>query len=170
MSISAKWTHLASEDRLRRSSQAVSVIDSDVYIFGGELAPREPVDNMTDILNVKTPDLRTVAATTLAPSPRVGSPSTRIGQNIYIFSGRGGLEMRPVEENGTLWSYCVKENTWQSLKPADPQAPVPAGLAPDTHTFAKSQNNEPVNISISIDISVSVSLSVSISIISSIHV
>lgn len=127
MSISAKWTHLASEDRLRRSSQAVSVIDSDVYIFGGELAPREPVDNMTDVLNVKTPDLRTVAATTLAPSPRVGSPSTRIGQNLYIFSGRGGLGMRPVVEGGTLWSYCVKENTWQSLKPADPQAPVPAG-------------------------------------------
>jgi hypothetical protein len=36
---------LVEAEVLRRSSQVVSVIENQAYIFGGELRPREPRDN-----------------------------------------------------------------------------------------------------------------------------
>lgn len=53
--ISALWTRIASGDRLRRSSQAVSVLGGRAYVFGGELVPREPVDNQVDVVELKDP-------------------------------------------------------------------------------------------------------------------
>lgn len=50
----AQWHLLAENERLRRSSQAVSALGSDVFIFGGELLPREPVDNNVDRVSVRT--------------------------------------------------------------------------------------------------------------------
>jgi hypothetical protein len=43
--IQARWTKVIEAEILQRSSQIVSVIDRQVYIFGGELRPREPRDN-----------------------------------------------------------------------------------------------------------------------------
>lgn len=71
--------------------------------------------------------VQTLAATTRAPTPRVGSPSTALNGSIWIFSGRGGLEMRPVEESGALWRYDIGPATWSLIKPADSAAPYPAG-------------------------------------------
>lgn len=50
--IAAVWSRVASADRLRRSSQAVSVIGNRVCVFGGELLPREPVDNQVDVIEL----------------------------------------------------------------------------------------------------------------------
>lgn len=122
----AEWSQLTSGDRLCRSSQAVSVVDSTIYVFGGELAPREPVDNKMDIFNIGEPALQTVAAAE-APTPRVGSPGTTIGHTIYIFSGRGGIEMNPIEEHGALWAYRTEDNRWKRIQPADSQTPRPEG-------------------------------------------
>jgi hypothetical protein len=47
------WTRILDEDRLRRSSQVVSVIDQTVCIFGGEVQPRQPVDDKVDIFSLK---------------------------------------------------------------------------------------------------------------------
>lgn len=46
------WTRIASSVRLYRSSQAVSVVGEKMYIFGGELVPRQPVDNKIDVVKV----------------------------------------------------------------------------------------------------------------------
>lgn len=43
--LNPSWTKLVTNQQLQRSSHNVSVIDSTVYIFGGELKPREPRDN-----------------------------------------------------------------------------------------------------------------------------
>jgi hypothetical protein len=50
--LSARWTRLASSERLRRSSQSLSVLGSQAWVFGGELLPREPVDNRLDIIEL----------------------------------------------------------------------------------------------------------------------
>lgn len=48
----AKWTRIVSSVRLYRSSQALSVVGQRAFIFGGELVPREPVDNRVDVVNL----------------------------------------------------------------------------------------------------------------------
>lgn len=45
MPIQAKWKNILEAEILQRSSQVVSAVDDQVYIFGGELRPREPRDN-----------------------------------------------------------------------------------------------------------------------------
>ncbi|EXK46141.1 hypothetical protein FOXG_07496 [Fusarium oxysporum f. sp. lycopersici 4287] len=125
----AAWSRITSSKRLYRSSQAVSTIDQKIYIFGGELLPREPVDNRVDVVSLDAQEhgAQTLTAPADAPSPRVGSPSTTIGSSIFLFSGRGGLEMKPVEEKGAIWRYNIIENTWDFIKPADPSALFPDG-------------------------------------------
>ncbi|KAF4954355.1 hypothetical protein FSARC_12152 [Fusarium sarcochroum] len=126
----ANWSRITSSKRLYRSSQAVSAIGQDVYIFGGELVPRQPVDNRVDVVtlgNTQDHGAQTLSTPVNAPSPRVGSPSTDIGNDLLLFSGRGGLEMKPIEEKGALWRYKVSENEWDLIEPADSSASFPAG-------------------------------------------
>jgi hypothetical protein len=49
---SATWACLASSARLRRSSQTVSVIGKQAWIFGGELVPRKPIDAQFDVVEL----------------------------------------------------------------------------------------------------------------------
>ncbi|KAF4458842.1 Nitrile-specifier 5 [Fusarium albosuccineum] len=126
----ASWARIAASVRLYRSSQAVSVVGQKVYIFGGELVPREPVDNRIDIVNIGQDQeygVQTLPAPATAPTPRVGTPSTTINQDLYLFSGRGGVDMKPVEENGAIWSYEVSNAQWSLIEPADSSSPFPSG-------------------------------------------
>jgi hypothetical protein len=47
------WTRLLDTERLRRSSQVLSVIDQTVCIFGGEVHPRQPVDDKVDVFSLQ---------------------------------------------------------------------------------------------------------------------
>ncbi|OCK84551.1 galactose oxidase [Lepidopterella palustris CBS 459.81] len=125
--IPATWSKVVFDDRLRRSSQVLSVIEKQVCIFGGELLPRQPVDNNLDVfrLDLGTPTVTTMALDT-APSPRVGSASTTLNGKMYLFSGRGGPDMTPIEENGTLWVYDPEKSSWSTISPIDPSHPYPA--------------------------------------------
>ncbi|KAM5353422.1 hypothetical protein ACJ41O_000072 [Fusarium nematophilum] len=139
----ANWTRIASSVRLYRSSQALSVVGQRAYIFGGELVPREPVDNRVDVVKLGAQQEygpQTLPAPTEAPTPRVGSPSITVNDDIYIFSGRGGVEMRPLEENGALWRYEVPNAQWTVIKPSDPSAPFPAGRSYHCVTSDGSNN------------------------------
>ncbi|RBR23147.1 uncharacterized protein FIESC28_04142 [Fusarium coffeatum] len=127
--LSASWSLVTSSKRLSRSSQAVSIVNQKAFIFGGELLPREPVDNRVDIVSLKSSEdiAQTLSTPSNAPTPRVGSPSTTIGSKLYLFSGRGGLEMKPIEESGSLWCYDTTTNTWDPITPTNPSASSPAG-------------------------------------------
>lgn len=48
----AKWHKVLEAEILQRSSQVVSVIDKQAYVFGGELRPREPRDNDVHVLSL----------------------------------------------------------------------------------------------------------------------
>ncbi|KAH7309045.1 kelch repeat protein [Stachybotrys elegans] len=129
---SATWTRLASETRLQRSSQCVSVLGSALYIFGGEVLPREPVDNHLHAIELGENSrngvtVKTLDAPSVAPTPRVGSAATSIQDAMYLFSGRGGVSMGPMEEDGALWKYSSSTSQWSLVAPADPSAPFPKG-------------------------------------------
>lgn len=58
-----------------------------------------------------------------SPSPRVGAAATTLGGKIYLFSGRGGVAMTPIEEHGGLWAYDPSTSAWSFIEPT----PVPSG-------------------------------------------
>jgi hypothetical protein len=44
---------------------------------------------------------------------------------LYLFSGRGGTAMAPIEEKGGLWKFDPDSSAWQLIAPADPDQPYP---------------------------------------------
>jgi hypothetical protein len=70
--------------------------------------------------------VQTIPALTEAPTPRVGSASTVLNGIVYLFSGRGGAAMAPIEENGSVWSYNPSTSQWKLISPVDTTVPYPA--------------------------------------------
>ncbi|KAJ5153439.1 uncharacterized protein N7482_009917 [Penicillium canariense] len=104
---------------LRRSSQIVSVVGDRAYIFGGELRPREPRDNDIHAVSLGSGNatITSVPATSQSPSPRVGTAACTLNGKIYMFSGRGGVAMAPIEEQGTVWEFDPATASWSSILP-----------------------------------------------------
>ncbi|CAN9358963.1 unnamed protein product [Alternaria alternata] len=124
--LKGSWKRLLDDERLRRSSQVLSVIDQHVCIFGGEVKPREPIDDKIDIVSLK-PDAKSLEtkAISSAPTPRVGSASAVLNGNMYLFSGRGGIDMAPIVEHGAVWCFDPASSAWSKIMPADSSAPYP---------------------------------------------
>ncbi|KAK6358183.1 hypothetical protein TWF730_007536 [Orbilia blumenaviensis] len=126
--VKGTWSKLAESDRLKRSSQSLAVVGQQVYIYGGEVTARVPVDSALDLISL---DGSTATASTLpnaspSPIPRVGSTVAVLDGTLYLFSGRGGLAMTPLEENGGVWKYNPSSG-WEFLLPNDPTTPFPLG-------------------------------------------
>ncbi|KAF4334767.1 nitrile-specifier 5 [Fusarium beomiforme] len=58
------------------------------------------------------------------PASRVGHATAVIGSRIFLFGGRGGPDMRPLNEGGRVWVFDTRSNTWTYL---DPAPVVPGG-------------------------------------------
>ncbi|KAL4924105.1 Kelch repeat protein [Aspergillus undulatus] len=131
----AVWKKLLVDPSIQRSSQSLSVVGSNAYIYGGELRPREPVDSSVYYVPLEPGEFSTSGIAKLTnhpttPSPRVGTASTTVNEKIYIFSGRGGTAMTPIEESGAIWVFDTGAETggeWSQVHPADPAAPYPVG-------------------------------------------
>lgn len=133
----AKWHRIAAPP-LPRSSHSLSVVNGRAYIFGGEITPREPVDNDMHVIvlpsgTVTEADYKTIPAKSsskvdgeaLVPEKRVGHTAAVIGERIFVFGGRGGKDMKPLEEKGRVWIFDTKTDTWSFLDPL-PGTPYPA--------------------------------------------
>lgn len=192
---------------LPRSSHTVNIIGGSAYIFGGEVSPREPVDNnmhvvrlplsgaSADYYQIKATNLEVETAKveppvtdaetddaaeksepkdtaaqqeglpkdssmddvtletpvvtkdkgkaialgldpplTNIPEARVGHATAVIGSRIFLFGGRGGPDMKPLEEAGRVWVFDTRTNTWSYLDPA----PAIKGGAIVPHPAARS--------------------------------
>ena len=122
----AQWKCFVEHDDLQRSSHVVSVIGHTAYIFGGELVPREPRDNKIFSVNLgESGQALNATESTTAPSPRVGAASTPLHGRIYVFSGRGGTAMAPVDEAGSIWEYDPSATSWSLIRPPHSSAAYP---------------------------------------------
>jgi hypothetical protein len=151
-SIKAKWQRIDAPP-LPRSSHTLSVVGGRAYIFGGEVNPREPVDNDMHIItlpsgSVSSADYKKVPAKAETaggevPEKRVGHTAAVIGERIFIFGGRGGKEMKPLEENGRVWVYDTRLDLWSNL---DPVKGTPFPEARSYHSSVAVDKPEPNNM------------------------
>lgn len=51
------------------------------------------------------------------PDARVGHVTASIGNRIFMFGGRGGPDMKPLEEGGRVWVFHTRSNDWSYLDP-----------------------------------------------------
>ncbi|EED17364.1 Kelch repeat protein [Talaromyces stipitatus ATCC 10500] len=120
MTLHAKWHKLLDVEILRRSSQALSAVDNKTYVFGGELRPREPRDNALHVVSLGgQAAVNSIHSSSDAPSPRVGTATTALKESIYLFSGRGGVAMAPIDEQGAIWKFDTATGQWSMLSPVD---------------------------------------------------
>ncbi|KAK4695625.1 hypothetical protein P7C71_g2155, partial [Lecanoromycetidae sp. Uapishka_2] len=149
MPLKAQWTRLKGP-QLSRSSHSLSIIKSKAYIFGGEEKPREPVDNHIHVFTLPLSehdevDYQIIPARASAengelPSPRVGHVASTVDDRIYIFGGRGGKDMKPLEESGRVWVFDSKLNVWSFLDPAR------GSPSPESRSYHASTSTEhPLN-------------------------
>lgn len=133
--LKAQWERIDSIP-LPRSSHTISVVAGRAYIFGGEITPREPVDNSMHVISLPTStassDYREIPAVAEATSPggevpekRVGHTAAVIGERIFVWGGRGGKDMKPLEEKGRVWIYNTRSDKWTFLDPVE-GTPYPA--------------------------------------------
>ena len=129
MPLKAKWYRIPTDQTLPRSSHSLSVIKSKAYIFGGEESPREPVDSDMHVFTLPLSehddvDYQVISARAnsggnIIPTPRIGHTATVVDDRIYVFGGRGGKAMKPLEENGRVWVFDTKLNSWNFLDPVE---------------------------------------------------
>jgi hypothetical protein len=201
---------------IKRSSHSVDVISGKAYIFGGEIRPREPVDNAMHVVNlplslsgsadyyivkaVPTKTYEPVPAQTAAhtapaqeetkkednaeggeaeterkgkeramsevplessedlkgkgkeiavpqqgdvPAARVSHATAVIGSRIFLFGGRGGPDMAPLEEGGRVWVFDTRTNTWSYLDPAPPAVGAVARFPPARSYHCAAATDKP---------------------------
>lgn len=130
---------------LPRSSHSVDVVTGTAYVFGGEAEnARQPTDNdmhaivlpsgsaPADYYAIKAKSSRTTDTSdeknkspetdesSEIPAPRVGHASAVIGHRIFLFGGRGGPEMTPLDEAGRVWVFDTRTHFWSYLDPVSP--------------------------------------------------
>jgi hypothetical protein len=74
------------------------------------------------------------------PEKRVGHTAAVIGERIFIFGGRGGKEMKPLEENGRVWIFDTRTDSWSYL---DPAKGTPYPTARSYHSSVAIEKPEP---------------------------
>lgn len=148
----ARWTLLSRSQALARSSHCLSVTTTGrAALYSGELKPRSPVDSDGSLKGaVHTHDVaqsrkvdasatkwKTVVASeqldtaTRVPEPRIGAASAAIGEVMYIWGGRGGVDMgAPIDgEEAGVWAIDLtkpEEGVWQRIKATNEgEAPQP---------------------------------------------
>ncbi|MCJ1398905.1 hypothetical protein MMC11_002106 [Xylographa trunciseda] len=134
MPLKASFHHVPTSKKLPRSSHSLSIIKGRAYIFGGEVQPRKPAGNDVDVYTLPSStvieaDYKCAAAKSPngkgeVPVPRVGHTAAAIADRIYVFGGRGGVDMKPLNEKGRVWVFDTLLNTWSYLDPV-PNSPYP---------------------------------------------
>lgn len=144
MTFKAAWRQIANHSDIKRSSQTISLSKQQILLFGGEIQPRQPVDNKLyqialDSESSEGDQIKTLESAS-APSPRVGSASASLNGKTYLFSGRGGEAMAPIEEHGALHVFDHNQLTWSTISPSDPAAPFPQARSYHAMTSDGTEN------------------------------
>lgn len=117
-----------------RSSHAIAIVGHKVYAFGGEFAPRVPIDNKLHVFDLETLTWSVADASGNIPPPRVGVTMAAVGDTIYVFGGRDAEH----NELNELYSFDIKSNNWALISSGDvgpPHRSYHSTSADDRHVY-----------------------------------
>lgn len=118
----AQWEEVTSREGVpgARSSHAIAAVGSKVYLFGGELQPRVPIDSTLYAFNLDTRAWAVVPATGDVPSPRIGVTMVAVGPTLYVFGGRDAEHT----ELSEFFSFDTITGEWALLSSGDASPPA----------------------------------------------
>ncbi|XP_033736506.1 nitrile-specifier protein 5-like [Pecten maximus] len=102
------------------------VIGRKAFVFGGENIPRVPISNIVHCLDMDTCTWSELSTTGDVPVPHNAHSAAAVGQVMYIFGGRTGINMGEGSFN-ELYAFDTRSNIWTLLKPS--------GVAPSPRSF-----------------------------------
>lgn len=102
-----------------RSSHAVAVVSGKLYAFGGEFAPRVPVDNHVHVFDLQTKAWSVADAAGDVPPPRVGVTMVAVGETVYVFGGRDEAH----KELNEMYSFNTGTGLWTLISNGDDGPP-----------------------------------------------
>lgn len=90
-----RWKRLDQQGDIpgSRSSHCLASLGPSMYMFGGEQLPRIPVEADTYCYDLPSGSWTRVAVKGSPPGPRVAATMTTVGDRIYLFGGRTGVDM-----------------------------------------------------------------------------
>jgi hypothetical protein len=127
--MSIRWTCLTSLSAKARSSHCASIANKGtLLLYAGEFQPRKPVDGDVHAFDLNSAShqsvednaslWRTLSASSI-PEPRVGATTVSEGGNLYMWGGRGGVDMAPLDPTQSgVWKAKVSQNevVWDKLE------------------------------------------------------
>ena len=134
MPFTCTWKKIIPNDRpwpIERSSHGISVISDTVYVFGGEHEARIPIDSDVYTINMSLKALensavawRRIKAGKTSPVPRIAHSQATIGNKIYIFGGRQGVQMEESPLND-LHNFDTVTESWTEVRSLSGKSPSP---------------------------------------------
>lgn len=114
-----------------RSSHAITIVGQKAYAFGGELAPREPVDNKLYVFDLESHSWSVAEVSGDVPPPRVGVTMASVGSTIYVFGGRD----KEHKELNEFYSFDTCTNKWTALSTGPAHRSYHSTTADDSHVY-----------------------------------
>jgi hypothetical protein len=115
-----KWSLLPNtsninEENSKRSSHTLNFANGKLYVFGGEHQPRTPIDSNFVMYDLQSKSWSTNELSNGdVPEARVGHSACSLGDFIYIFGGRNGVDLGENSLND-LYSFDTINNKWTLL-------------------------------------------------------
>lgn len=119
-----------SEEQQHKKTESTASEEAAGSEAGSITSPRNKGKGKERAIDLSRPDLGDV------PAPRVGHATAVIGSRIFLFGGRGGPDMKPIEEAGRVWVFDTRTRAWSHLDPA----PAVVGGAITIHPAARSDH------------------------------
>jgi hypothetical protein len=99
-----------------------------LLLYAGEFQPRKPVDGDVHVFDLNNAVQQSVAenaglwrtlSASLKPEPRVGATTVFDAGNLYMWGGRGGVDMMPLDpKQSGIWKGQILQNEviWEKLE------------------------------------------------------
>ena len=125
-----RWTELpqgGAAPSARSSHSLTAAADDVLVLFGGELAPRQPVEPVAHLYSLSAGAWSAPAATGAPPSARLGHAAAAVGSKVFVHAGRSEVALESALAD--LHVFDVATAAWAPL------APRGGAAAPEARNF-----------------------------------